>query len=337
MRLFDAGSPALRAAEPCGAQPAAAEQHVTFLLTQEFSHLAFASALEPLKLANNVSGRSLYSWSFGSLNGSSATSYSGVTVLTDHDFRSVPKSDFVFLLSGDISADTFPQPLLAALRRLRVQDCTLGAMGTGAFGLAKAGLLKGQKIALHWEMQDSFRELYPDVDLSGDVFSADGPIATAAGGNAAGDCMLHLVRKRHGDALAEAAADRMILGAPREASAPQRTSFQSQTGVRNRHFASALEMMRDHLEEPLPPSEIARRIGISTRQLERIFKSVAGRSPKQFYIELRLQKARRLLIQTEASVTDVALASGFGAMGHFSRVYKNRFGCSPAEQRGWIS
>ncbi|MGB0440470.1 MAG: GlxA family transcriptional regulator, partial [Paracoccaceae bacterium] len=212
-----------------------------------------------------------------------------------------------------------------------------GALCSGAYVLARAGFLDGQRAAIHWEFHDSFMEEFPDVALLRNVFVADAPHMTASGGSATADLMLHLIQHDHGYDLSVAVSDQMVYNAVRDASAEQRVSLQSRQGGRNPHLARAVDLMRTHIEDPLSPVDIARDIGISTRQLERVFGRFLNTSPKKYYMDLRLERARLLLVQTEKSVMDVAIACGFESAGHFSRVYRASYGVTPMAQRGRLA
>ena len=197
-------------------------------------------------------------------------------------------------------------------------------------------MLDNVQAAIHWQFHDQFIEEFPKAHLSRSVFVADAPFITASGGTAAADLMLHLIAEKHGDDLATGVADQMVYNAVRDAGAEQRVSVQSRIGARNAHLAGAIRIMETSIEEQVSPSDIASELGISTRQLERLFGRYLNCSPKKYLIELRLQKAQRLLVQTELSVTEVAMACGFNSSGHFSRAYRAQFGISPMGQKSRI-
>jgi transcriptional regulator GlxA family with amidase domain len=191
--------------------------------------------------------------------------------------------------------------------------------------------------AIHWEYHDSFMEEFPDVNLVSNVFVADEKFITASGGTATADLMLHLIERDHGYDLSVAVSDQMVYNAVRDATAAQKVSLQSRIGMRSRHLARAIQIMRDRLDDPVSPSAIARELGISTRQLERLFGKYLNSSPKRYSMEMRLERARHLLLQTEMSTTEVAVACGFESPGHFSRVYRIAFGIKPMVQRGHLT
>ncbi|KUJ80526.1 AraC family transcriptional regulator [Ruegeria marisrubri] len=312
-------------------------QHFVFVLIEEFSHLAFSCAVEPLRIANLVSGQDLYKWSFVSENGETAVCSNGSVTLVHGGLDEIPKCDQIFALSGIHMRNHVTRPLLAALRRERARGTPVGALCSGAWVLAEAGFLDGMQAAIHWEYHDSFMENFPEVNLVRSVFVADEKHMTASGGTATADLMLHLIERDHGYDLSVAVADQMVYNAVRNATAEQRVSLQSRNGMRNPHMAKAIQRMHDTIENPVSPAEIAAEIGISTRQLERLFGKYLNTSPKKYFMEMRLERARNLLIQTEASVTDVAMACGFESPGHFTRVYRASFGVTPALQRSRIT
>ncbi|MEO1108912.1 MAG: GlxA family transcriptional regulator [Pseudomonadota bacterium] len=308
-------------------------RHITFILVEEFSHLAFSCAVEPLRIANWVSEEQLYDWSMISEEGERAVCSNGLVTLVHGGLDDIAKTDQLFVLSGIHMRNHVTRPLLATLRRERAQGTSIGALCSGAWVLAKAGFLDGMQAAIHWEYHDAFMEAFPEVNLVRSVFVADEKHITASGGTATADLMLHLIERDHGAELAVAVADQMVYNAVRNATAKQRVSLQSRNGMRNAHLARSIEIMRDSIETPVSPSEIAERLGISTRQLERLFGKYLNTSPKKYLMEMRLERAQKLLLQTEASITEVAFACGFENPGHFSRVYRSSFGVTPHSQR----
>ncbi|MBO9447288.1 GlxA family transcriptional regulator [Ruegeria sp. R14_0] len=311
-------------------------RHITFILIEEFSHLAFSCAVEPLRIANLVSGEDLYEWSFLSEHGERAVCSNGSVTLVHGGLDAVPKSDQLFVLSGIHMRKHVSRPLLAMLRRERARGTAIGALCSGAWLLAEAGFLDEMQAAIHWEYHDAFMEAFPEVNLVRSVFVADEKHITASGGTATADLMLHLIEKDHGEELSVAVADQMVYNAVRNATAKQRVSLQSRNGMRNVHLAKAIHIMQDCIEAPVSPSQIAEELGISTRQLERLFGKYLNTSPKKYFMELRLERAQKLLLQTEASVTEVAMACGFENPGHFSRVYRSSFGVTPHAQKNKI-
>jgi transcriptional regulator GlxA family with amidase domain len=310
---------------------------MNFVLVEDFSHLAFSCAVEPLRIANLISGRELYTWSFLSENGETATCSNGSVTLAHSGLRPIPAHEYLFVLSGLNVARHVSPALLTYLRRERARGTRIGGLCSGSYILAKAGLLDGVRTAIHWDFHDGFTETFPDVPLCRNVFVADAKYITASGGTATADLMLHLIEQVHGIDLSIAVADQMVYNAVRHGTAEQKVSIQSRCGTRNPHLAGAISIMSNHIENPLPPSAIAARIGISVRQLERIFERNLDCSPKRYYTKMRLDKARNLLVQSESSIVDIALACGFGSASHFTRVYRNHTGITPVVQRSRLT
>lgn len=307
--------------------------HFVFLLLPEFSHLAFSCALEPLRIANLVSGQELYRWSLISDNGSSATCSNGSVTLVGGGLELQKHVDRLFLISGiNVHLHVTPE-VLRFLRRERAAGTPLGAICSGAYVLAQAGFLNGVETAVHWGFHDLFGEEFPEVDLVRNVFVAKEKIITASGGTAAADLMLHLIGAQHGTHLSTAVADQMVYNAVREGTAAQRVSLQSRHGMRNAHMTRAIALMAEHIEDPVSPASIAEDLGISTRQLERLFGKYLNSTPKHYFMEMRLQRARNLLVQSENSITEIAMACGFRSNSHFSKVFRGHFGKSPISHR----
>jgi AraC family transcriptional regulator, glycine betaine-responsive activator len=307
--------------------------HFAFLLLPEFTHLAFSCAIEPLRLANLMAGQALYRWSLMSPDGASAQCSNGAFTLVNAGLTPTRGVDRLFVISGlNVLARATPD-VMAFLRRERAAGTPLGAICSGAYVLARAGFLDGVQTALHWDWHDHFAEEFPQVRLVRNVFVADERIVTASGGTAAADLMLHLIGAAHGIDLATIVADQMVYNAVREGTAPQRVSLQSRHGMRNEHLIRAIAMMEASIEEPRPTAEIAEALEISVRQLERLFDRYLNATPKAYFTEMRLHRARNLLVQSEQSVTEVAIACGFRSSSHFAKCYKRAYGLSPLSQR----
>ena len=309
-------------------------ERFVFLLIEDFSHLAFACAIEPLRIANLVAERPLYEWRLASEGGDTATSSNGATILTDQGLTPLQRGDRLFVVSGINVTRRISAKVLDFLRRERRRGSSIGALCSGAYVLARAGLLHRQACAIHWEFHDAFAEEFPDVELSRNVFVADGSIPTASGGPAASDLMLHLIAEKHGIDLAAAIADQMVYNAVRDGSAPQRLTVSALHGCPSEAVRRAVGVMASNLEDPIKTSELSDLAGVSTRQLERLFSKYLKVSPRRYYLGLRLRRARNLLMHTEMPQGEVAIACGFSSIAHFSRRYREVYGVSPNALRG---
>lgn len=317
-------------------QSAAAQEtrSVVFVLLDSFTLLAFAASIEPLRLANRMSKKRLYDFSVVSESGSPATASCGVSMEVDGALPDCPPGAMVIICGGTDVSRAVTRPLINWLRREARRGVTLGAVDTGAQALAAAGLLDGRKATIHWENRDGFAEAFDEVELSSRIFVIDGERMTAAGGLASADMMLRVIAAEHGPELGAEVSDQMVYTAPRTDAENQRLSTPARIGVRHPKLSRVIALMHEHIEDPLSAAELAQAVGMSTRQLERLFRRYLDRSPKRYYLELRLEKARRLLLQTDMSVISVALACGFTSPSHFSKCYRSQYGRTPYRERG---
>ena len=216
---------------------------------------------------------------------------------------------------------------------MAAQGARLGAIETGSYVLAQARLLDGYRCTIHWENMPGFREAFPHIEVSGELYEFDRNRFTCAGGTAALDMMLQIIEEQHGYDLAIACAENFIYGGIRKPTDSQRMTLRERTGISNSNLLECLELMEANVEQPLTPAELADAVGVSKRQLERLFQRYMATTPSRYYTELRLRQGRRLLEQTSLSITDVALACGFPSPGYFSHRYRALFGLSPREER----
>ncbi|MCE2481850.1 MAG: GlxA family transcriptional regulator [Alphaproteobacteria bacterium] len=311
---------------------------IGLFMVPSFSMIAFASAIEPLRLANRLSDKALYEWMLISSDGGPVTASNGISVnphvaMSEIDGAGKPEVPTLILVSG-VGAEVYDEPdTFAWLRRLDRRGADIGALCTGAHVLARAGLLEGRVCTLHWENIPSFRETYPDIEVTDDLFEIDGNRFTCSGGTAALDLMLHLIRAEHGDELATRVSEECILDHVRGGREHQRMPLAVRLGVDNRKLIDSIHLMEAHLEEPLAQGALAAAVGISRRQLERLFRRHVGRPPNRYYMQLRLDRARKLLLQTDMAVVDVAMACGFVSASHFAKCYRRLYGVTPRQAR----
>ncbi|MEO1191288.1 MAG: GlxA family transcriptional regulator [Pseudomonadota bacterium] len=304
-----------------------------FLLLPEYSTMSLSSMLEPLRAANRLSQRSLYDWTILTEDGQPIEASSAVTIMADQALDEAGRLDVLVVIAGLHPQNYCDKPLMAVLRRLARQGCRLGALSTGSYVLARAGLLDGYRCTIHWEHIAGFQEAFPDLDVTDELFEIDRNRFTCSGGTAAIDLVLSLVAADHGRDLATAVAEQFIHERIRDRHDPQRMALRARVGVSHPKLLKVIELMEASLEEPLLRSDLAKRTGLSTRQLERLFRKYLGRTPTRYYLELRLQKARSLLMQTSMSVLDVALACGFVSASHFSKCYREYYAKTPRQER----
>ena len=305
-----------------------------FVLLENFTLLSFSSAIESLRIANRMAGKELYQWRIIGEGGNIVYCSAGSGFKLDGDLEDLQRDDIVFVCGGiDVQMATTKR-VLGWLRREARKGVQIGGLCTAAYTLAKAGLLDGKKATIHWENQDSFGEDFPDVELTKSVFVIDGNRLTTAGGTSSIDLMLKMIANDQSEDLANLVADQLIYSSIRTDQDTQRLSVPTRIGVRHPKLSQVIQMMETNIEEPISPSVLAKDVGMSTRQLERLFRRYLNRSPKRYYMELRLQKARNLLMQTDMSVINVALACGFASPSHFSKCYRAHYNTTPYRERG---
>lgn len=315
------------------AASSAAPRHIGFLLLPEFSMIAFFAAVEPLRIANRCSGCELYTWSIYSDDGGPVAASNGMTLLADAPIGEHAHAPTVLVCSAFNHEDHTTSRALHWLRRLAGRGAVLGGIDTGAFVLARAGLLDGHRVTLHWESIPAFRELYPGIETTTELYETDDARLTSSGGTATMDLMLHFIAEDHGLELATAVSEQLIHQRVRSKSDHQRMPPAARLGVHNNALLAAVELMDATVESPVPVAELARRCRISQRQLERLFADQLGCGPQAYYLRLRLERARELLHDTDRSVLEVALACGFGSGASFARAYRRHYGRSPNRDR----
>lgn len=329
-------------AGPTAAMPTVAAsidlpETLAFLLLPKFSMMAFVSAIEPLRVANRLAGAELYRWEIVSPDGSTIAASNGMALVADRSLaqlmRAGARYGMVVVCAGFEPERGYDRRIRDALRRLDRSGVELGAMDTGSFVLARAGLLDGYRATTHWESLDSFREQFPRVEVDAGLFAIDRNRLTCAGGTAALDMMLHVISRRHGHRLASAVSEQFIHARIRDPQDRQRMEPAARQGVAHAGLGRAIALMEKNLEEPLGAERMARAAGLSQRQLERLFRRHLKTTPQRYYLDLRLERARALLQYSEMPVVEVAVACGFGSAAHFSRSYRAWAGRAPSGER----
>jgi transcriptional regulator GlxA family with amidase domain len=311
----------------------AAPQSIGFMLTEQFSMIAFTAAIEPLRLANRVSGKTLYEWQLYSADGLTAEASNSVQVKVDRAFKDAKAMDMVVVCSGVDVQSIDHRSLVAVLRRLSKFGAAAGAVCTGAYVLAKAGLLDGYRSTIHWENRPGMQADFPELEVGEDLFEIDRDRFTCAGGVAAADMMLSLIKRDHGEAVSNAVTDQLIHHRIREASERQRIDLRTRLGVAHPKLLRVITLMEQSIDKPMTISQFAAGVALSNRQLERLFWKHLGHPPNRHYLKMRLEHACQLLRQTAMPVLSVAMASGFNSASYFSQSYVEYFGHSPSAER----
>jgi AraC family carnitine catabolism transcriptional activator len=308
-------------------------EDISFLLLPGFSAIGFMSAVEPLRVANRFR-ENLYRWHILSIDGAPVAASNGISLNAEAAFDAVKHAQTLFVVAGFEPLACYTRGLGSWLKRLDRAGATLGGIDTGSFILAEAGLFSPMdSLTLHWEALSAFCERYPALTASQELFEISEHRITCAGGTASIDMMLDLIGRNHGAALASAVSEQFVVSRIRQRSDHQRMEIAARYGVHNRKLIQVIGVMEQHMEDPLAPDELAQEIGVTRRQLERLFCAALKDTPTHFYQQLRLNRARELLQQTDMTITSICVACGFESPSHFSRTYRARFGASPRRDR----
>lgn len=306
---------------------------IRFLLLPEFSALSLFTSLETLQNFHLHCGAPRYRWTLAGLGDTPVTSSLGAQMQVQAiDAFDRPPDTLVVVAGLNVERHASPQ-LDALLRKTARQGARLVGLCTAAHALARAGVLNGRAAAIHWNYHPSFAELFDQVSLSASAYHWDAKFGTSAGGIAAIDLFLDLIETDHGADNADAVAELMNYTPVRTLHENLQLRLSARRSVQNSKLQQVLELMETHTEDPLTPNALAEAVGISPRQLERLFQRHLGATPKRYYTDLRLTAARNLLIQTRMSVTEIAIATGFSSTASFAKHYKRKFNSRPKAVR----
>ncbi len=316
-----------------GDRPKSYPQKLTFLLVPGFSLFGFTSMLDALRHANRTAHQELYEWQLISEQGGLVSSSDALEIMTHSSLRDVPRCETLIICAGNSPQEQLTSALLGYIRQQASHGADIGCQDTAAYIAAAAGVMDGYRATMHWENLQSTAEAFPKVELVQELLVIDRKRFSCPGALSGLDMMLHLITTQHGNGLATVVADELIYTQKRAQSDPQRTTLQRRLDSRNPHLIEAVQLMERNMEEPLHIPEIARHIGISDRELERLFRHYLQQTPKAYYRDLRLDQARWMLQQSTDSVTSISVACGFASLSHFTRSYQQRFDKKPSQER----
>mgnify|MGYP006126238905 FL=1 len=311
--------------------------HIGFLMMPEYTLSTFSNAVSVLRMANRFSGRELYRYSVFSIDGEPVVSSAGLELKMDGSFHTTVDMNVLIVCGGYNVKNYCDKPVIDALRSMDKKGIPLGAMCTGSYVLAAAGLLDGYRSTIHWENIASMREQFPKLNISSSLFVIDRDRYTCSGGISSIDLMLNLVASIHGHQLVQQISEQFTCDRVRTEKDPQRAPLRYLIGASQPRLVDAVVLMEANIEEPLSLDEIAEYVGISRRQLERLFNRYLHCAPSRYYLELRLSRARLLLLQTSIPVIDVAISCGFSTAPHFSKCYSDLYGKPPSNERRALS
>lgn len=323
-----------------------AVRRIAFILVDGFALMSFAAVTEPLRAANLLAGERIYEIACyaagrtaadalnGSLaNGSSVNSSSAASVRVGNLEQATGNFDLVLVVAGGDPVGYRDDFTFQWLRRQARHGRTLGGVSGGPAVLANAGVMENRRMTIHWEHAAALAERHPGLLLERTLYVVDRDRITCAGGTAPLDMMHALIAEQHGPDFARKVSDWFMHTDVRPAGGPQRAGLAQRYGTNRPAVLAAIEAMENHIADPLTLSDLAQLAGVSVRQLNRQFRAGLDCSAGSFYRDLRLEKSRELLRQTDLRIVDIGLAAGFSGAAHFATAFRRRFGASPSRYR----
>ena len=298
-----------------------------------FSLLSFAAAIDPMRAANRALGRTGYAWTLASTDGLPVEASTGIEVTVGSALREAPAAWLTLAFAGLDIRPLGSDVVTSELRRRSRSGGRIGGVSAAPYILAQAGLLDGYRATVHWEYRSAFMRVAPDVTCTEAPFEIDRDRYTCGGGTATMDLMLALIEADHGSAVARAVANQFQHERIRSPADRQRPAAEPDLAGKPDVVAHVIRMMASHIEDPVPTSLLAEEVSLSVRQVERLFQRYVGQTPTEYYIALRLAHARELLRQTNVTVLEVAMATGFASQSHFAQSYRAAHGLNPSDER----
>lgn len=306
---------------------------VTVLLLPESSLMSLASTLDPMRAANRAAERKVFNWKIVTFDGQAVTLTCGIQIAADAPLAPTMRGDALIVISGFNQDRHTGRKELGVFAKAARGFHAIGAVEAGPWLLARAGLLDGKAATTHWEDFEEFAAKFPDVNVRADRFVVDDNVFTSGAASPAFDMMLHLIRSRYGSSLALEVASIFVYDEAHAATDAQPLVSLGRLNDHEPRVSEAIRLMEANVDTPLTIAVIAKRLKITQRSLEIIFRKALDRSPGDFYLKLRLQAARRMVADTRLSMQDIAIRAGFGSHTAFSRMFKQVYGLSPRSYR----
>ena len=307
-----------------------------FLLVNDFTLISLSSAVEPLRMANRICSENHYYWKTISETGDPVSASDGLRVNVDcsiADEAVLEDLDAVIVCGGQWIEQNTGMKVLQWLKTVNQKGIGLGAICTGSYVLAAAGLLDGFRCSIHWENMAAVSDLFPAISVKSSVFTIDRSRFTSSGGTTPVDMMLHFISRQCGTKVSAGVAEQFIYERIRQSDDEQRVPLRHVVGHQSSKLVGAVELMEANIKEPLSQQDLSTYVGLSRRQLQRLFRRYLMSVPSRYYLQLRLQRARELLRQTSWSLVEIAAQTGFVSTSHFSKSYKDFFGHPPSRER----
>jgi transcriptional regulator GlxA family with amidase domain len=305
----------------------------SFLLLKDFSLLSFSSLVEPLRMANYVANKTLYNWKVVTIDNQSVMASN---TLYHHPTATLEESledNYLWLVSGINVHQHFTAQIKKFLKIAQKSDVKVCAASTATFLLAYAGLLKNKRCTVHWQATEEFSNEFPNHNMTGELYEVDGNILTCSGGLTCLDLILELIKEQQSVYLAKSIADLFLYPAIRTSDFKQKMSLIDRYDTHKPAIIKTLSLMSGHLEEVLRIEQLAQRVNISLRQLERLFKQQFNASVRDLYIHMRLERANLLLRESDYTIAEIGYKSGFSSASYFAKCYKKQYNHPPHQTR----
>jgi transcriptional regulator GlxA family with amidase domain len=306
---------------------------IGFLLVDGFALMSYASASEPFRAANLLAGQEIYNVRNISVHGGQSQSSGGAVVRTRAQVGEQVDYDLLIVVAGGDPSSFRDKRVFQWLRHLARRGVSLGGVSGGPLILAAAGLMEGRRMTVHWLHAPALVEISPSLLLEKSIYVIDRDRYTCAGGIAPLDMMHALIASHHGDEFATRVSEWFMHTNVRASGQPQRAGFVARYGTTSAPVIRAIEVMENHVGDPLDLGQISSLSGVGPRQLNRLFSEKLGSGTMAFYRDIRLEKAKNLLSESPLSITEIALATGFCSSAHFAKSFRNKFGSPPSSFR----
>ena len=313
--------------------PSTDKLHVTLLILPDSSMMSLASALDTMRAANRIAGDDLFSWKLATPSGKPARLTCDISISPDAAFDSRSRGDLLFVIASFRQQQHAGPAHLKLIRRVARNFAAVVGIEAGSWILARSGLLDGRAATTHWEDLEEFATLFPAVRVKPDRFVVDGNLITTGGASPTFDFMLYLIRQRYGYPLALEVSSAFIYDGVHSATDTQPLVSLGMLENNEPRVAAAIQVMEQHIDDPLSIGQVAAQVSLSVRMLEYLFRETLNLPPAAYYRRLRLQTARRMVVDTRLPLQEIAVRSGFNSLSAFSRLFRNYYRQSPGECR----
>ena len=311
-------------------------ENIGILLIDGYPLIPFSCVVDSMRTANRLSEKTLFAWQYYAPDSEPVTASCGITVPT-RPLSEARDLETLVICAPNTAQHFDDTATLKFLRRLDRQGVNLGSVSSGSFVLARASLLDNCRCTIHWENIPVFKEIYPQLDVAFSLYEIDNKRFTCSGGTAALDMMLKLIENQYGRDLAQKISQQFHHDRIRTQIDSQQMADRIDLAMSAPKLVDVIHLMESNIEEPLPLPGIADQCELSLRQIERLFHKYRGVTPSQYYLSLRLMHAKQLLLNTNHSVIDISIATGFETQSYFTACYRKYFGSSPRNHRTQIA